>query len=89
MKTKVFEIDADTVQTFFGEDQHLPVSEVGEDHGELIWEGSMPLHPDAGDALVIADEEYVVICRIYQTIEDGLQSTLLVHPRLFVEVELS
>ena len=86
MKTRVYEIkDHDVMETFFGDDpKQTPIRDIAQNHGNMIWEGVLTLHPDAGDALVLdaeddSEQEYVILARAYYA--DREEAFLLVHAR--------
>lgn len=93
MRTLVYEIDHETLEAFFGEDTpNRPVVTLGPENGNLIFEGDMAIHPDAGDVLVLDGAgtnmvEYVIVCRLYFADHDN--ACLIVHERHYTEVELS
>jgi hypothetical protein len=83
MKTRVYSIDdEDVLDTFFGEDSMVrPVTGLGQDHGELIFEGPLSGLPVEGDVFVQDDDEYVVLLRIFHAESD--EAELVVHRRHF------
>ena len=94
MKTSVYEIsDTSVLELFFGEDQkYMPIWVIIDNHGTLIFEGELSLHPDVGDVLCIdgADkgvDEYLIVNRAYHANIDA--AVLIVHTRYQKQVCMS
>jgi hypothetical protein len=91
IKLKVYEIeDEDVLNTFFGENQKPhPIADIAKDHATKIYDNQVLAVPDGNgnDVIVINGDEYVVIVRAFDVDTDVV--TVLVHKRLYVEIELS
>jgi hypothetical protein len=86
MKTSVYEVvDEDILELFFGDEQrYSPIWAIVDNHGLLLWEGELSLHPDVGDVLCIDGaakgvDEFMIVARAYHANTDS--SVLIVHNR--------
>ena len=93
MRTRVYEVqDHDILATFFGDDMPVRrVAELGQDHGELIFDGELDNLPQRAGLLLIDGaegvEEYVVVQELIHA--DTNTAILIVHAPHYDEGTLS
>lgn len=91
MRVRIYNIeDHDILERYFGEDAgEYPVSNIGELHGEQLFNGSMSAIPTEGDPVILPNldddrqSEYVCIMRAFYPVLDEID--LIVTKRTFKE----
>lgn len=87
MLTRMYAIDEDVLETFFGPDaKPIPVGAIGPEHGQLVFDGNLEVQPNEGDVVVARvgvteTEEFIVLLRVYHVATDVAE--LIVHRRHF------
>jgi len=92
MRTKIFALDDDALDTWFSEEAPArPLNEFAENHGQLVFDGSMDRTPVDGNIILLKDDnddvkEFIVLLQVFRLDHDDPNADLAevyVHERHF------